>query len=168
MHELNKTKDKSIEKAFKQNLFISVVGIILCMIVLSSTTWAWFTADISSADNTIKSAYCDVAPSVECGGVPVESRDGIYELLGGVQYDFTISASGTADSAYCILRIDGNDYYTVQIPTREPDNCITFSLQFTDATEVEVITRWGTSSKTERAIHDGILYIDLTDSAPTP
>ena len=169
MHESNKTKDKSIEKAFKQNILISVVGIILCMILLSSTTWAWFTASISSDDNTIKSAYCNVTVGAERDGVSVESSDGVYQLLGGVRYDFRISADGTADSAYCIFRINGKDYYTAQIPTAEPDNYMTFSLQFTTATDVEVITRWGTSSKTERAFYDGGCYIDITAlTVPAP
>ena len=165
MHESNKTYDKSIEKAFKQNMIISVLSIIVCMIVLSSTTWAWFTADISSEDNVITSAYCSVNVDVQCDGEHVDSVGGIYSLVAGATYDFKISASGTAGTAYCIFRIDCDDYYTAQIPTAEPDNFITFTLQFTTPTDVEVITRWGTSSKSERALLDGVAYLDLTEAA---
>ena len=164
MHEEAKAKDKSVEKAFKQNMMISVLGIILCMVILCSTTWAWFTANVSSSDNTIKSAYCTVTVLVESEGEAALPTNDVYTLTAGKSYIFTLSATGTAGSAYCILSIDGNDYYTAQIPTAEPGNFITFTLQFTGDTEVEVITRWGTSSKSERAFYNGITYIDLVEA----
>ena len=164
MHESNKVNDKITEKAFRQNMMISVIGVILCIIILCSTTWAWYTAGISSVDNTIKSAYCNVSVTVEGDGGALEPTDGAYTLLAGGAYEFKIYATGTAGSAYCILNIDGNDYYTAQIPTAEPGNFITFTLQFSGDTEVEVITRWGTSSKTERAFYNGAFYIDFVES----
>ena len=164
MHEPNKTKDKVTEKALLQNIIISVAGIILCMIVLCSTTWAWFTANVSSSDNTIQSAYCTVTVLVDSEGDNILPTNDVYTLTAGKSYEFTLSAAGTAGSAYCIIRIGDNDYYTAQIPTTEPDNYITFTLEFSADTSLEVITRWGTSSKTERAFYNGITYIDLVEA----
>jgi hypothetical protein len=70
------------------------------------------------------------------------------------------------------LKIDGREYYTVQIPTSASRNQISFTLQFdADTTELEIITRWGTSSKpvSERSFEDGGKYLNLAkvDSLPT-
>ena len=165
MHESNKVNDKITEKAFRQNMIISVIGVLLCIIILCSTTWAWFTAGISSKDNTITSAYCNVSVYVEGDDGELLPTDGRYTLLAGGAYEFKIYSSGTAGSAYCIFKIDDGEYYTEQISTAEPNNFITFTLQFTSDTEVEVVTRWGTSSKDERAFYNGAFYIDFVESA---
>lgn len=139
-------KDEKItEKAFSQSLIISVVSILLCLVALCSVTWAWFSSEISSSSSDIKSAYCDVNVTVVSEDSKLESIGGKYSFLKDKAYKIQISATGTAETAYCILKIDGVDYYTAQIPTQTIDNYIVFTLQFeAEVTEVEIITRWGT------------------------
>ena len=72
-------KIKLTEKAFKQSITISIIGILLCMVALCSVTWAWFSAEISSSSNDITSAYCDVTVSVKNNDTAiVPSSDGKY------------------------------------------------------------------------------------------
>lgn len=140
-------KTKLTEKAFKQSITISIIGILLCMAALCSVTWAWFSTEISSSPNDIKSAYCDVTVSVVNENSALDPIDGKYNFLKDKAYKIQITATGSAETAYCILKIDDVDYYTAQIPTQTIDNYIVFTLQFeAEVTEVEVITRWGTSS----------------------
>lgn len=141
---LNSKEEKITEKAFKQSFTISIIGILLCMVALCSVTWAWFSSEISSSSSDIKSAYCDVNVTVVSEDSKLESIGGKYSFLKDKAYKVQISATGTAETAYCILKIDGVDYYTAQIPTQ---TSIEFTLQFdAEATEVEIITRWGISS----------------------
>ena len=156
-------KEKLTEKAFKQSIAISVLGIVLCMVVLCSATWAWFSTGVSSPANNIKSAYCDIIVSVINENAALDAQEGKYTLAKDKAYEVKINATGTAETAYCILKIGGNEYYTVQIPTQTAVNHISFTLQFTaEAIEIEIITRWGTSSKpeAERTFENGGLYLD--------
>lgn len=133
------------EKAFKQSITISVIGILLCMVALCSVTWAWFSAEISSSSNDITSAYCDVTVSVKNNDTAiVPSSDGKYTFEKDTPYKITITVEGNAKTAYCVLNVDGTNYYTDQISIGES---IAFTLQFgADTTEVEIIRCWGTSS----------------------
>ena len=137
-------QEKLTEKAFTQSIAVSVISILVCVVALCSVTWAWFSSEISSPSSDIKSAYCDVNVTVVSEDSKLESIGGKYSFLKDKAYKIQISATGTAETAYCILKIDGVDYYTAQIPTQ---TSIEFTLQFdAEATEVEIITRWGISS----------------------
>lgn len=167
-------KEALTEKAFKQSIAVSVFCIVLCMVALCSVTWAWFSAEITSGTSNIKPAYCDVDASVTGEGTELISIDGKYTLEKNKPYEIHITAEGTASSAYCILKIGGQEYYTAQIPIPNDNspNQISFTLQFdADTTELEIITRWGTSSKSasERSFEDGGKYLNLArvDSLPT-
>lgn len=167
-----KDKGTVTEKTFRQSIIISVFGLLLSMIALCSTTWAWFVADISSPANKIQSAFCDITVSVSNENSPIEAQNGRYFLEKGKSYKFKIAAAGTAESAYCILKINDTAYYTSQFPVlpveREyvsPEDAFWFTLEFTESTEIEVITRWGTSGKTERAIGNRKHYKDLKEAS---
>ena len=164
-------KEKITENAFKQSIAISIFGIILCMIALCSATWAWFSVDISSSENNIQSAYCNVTVIVKSGDNEVVDSNGKYTFEKDKDYVVTIEAEGSAESAYCIFVIDGKQYYTAQISTLSGKNSMTFTLKFTADTQVEIITRWGSSSKpeAERLFINGGYYLDLerVESLPT-
>lgn len=141
---LNSKEEKITDKAFKQSITISIIGILLCMVALCSVTWAWFSTEISSSSSDIKSAYCDVTVSVMNEGSKLDPIDGKYSFAKDKAYKIHITATGSAETAYCILKIDGELYYTAQIPTHTAMN---FTLQFdAEVTDVEIITRWGISS----------------------
>lgn len=189
VNSLNRLKDfvrscrvpkegKVSDRTFLHSITVSIFSILLCMVMLSSVTWAWFSEDVSSNANTVQSASCEVDVSVTY--VTVEdgsatktldrNEDGVYKFAARQVYTVTLTASGTASTAYCKFLVGGQPYYTAQIPTKASQNedgtivpnSISFTLQFTNATEVEIITRWGSCSvpAEERAFVDKGTYVD--------
>ena len=165
---LNSKEEKITDKAFKQSITISIIGILLCMVALCSVTWAWFSTEISSSSSDIKSAYCDVTVSVMNEGSKLDPIDGKYSFAKDKAYKIHITATGSAETAYCILKIDGELYYTAQIPTHTAMN---FTLQFdAEVTDVEIIRCWGTSSVPDanRTFINGGLYLNCEATAELP
>ncbi len=167
-------EEKSADKAFNQSFTVSVISILLCIVALCSTSWAWFSGSVTSGGNEISAASCDVQAiftyAVTDGIEELAANaDGTYTLAQGVTYTVTVSAEGTARSSYCILTVDGQHYFTQQVDTAAPNNVISFTLTFTE--EDKVITfspLWGTSSRTERDLHNGGVYTDNDFRTVTP
>ena len=162
-------KDEKItEKAFSQSLIISVVSILLCLVALCSVTWAWFSEDVTSSSNTIKTGNCTVMVSVmnETMEIPLNAT-GTYTFEAGKSYKIIITSTGSVTSSYCKLVIGGQDFYTEQVSTSEPNNTITFALAFDAPTEVEIITRWGTYHipNDARDFYSGKSYTNLVENA---
>ena len=162
-------KDEKItEKAFSQSLIISVVCILLCLVALCSVTWAWFSEDVTSSSNTIKTGDCTVTVSVmnETTEIPLNAT-GTYTFEAGKSYQITITSAGSAESSYCKLVIGGQDFYTEQVSTSEPNNTISFTLAFDAPTEVEIITRWGPYHipNDARDFYSGKSYTNLVENA---
>ena len=101
-------KEILTDRAFKKSITMSVVGIILCMIALCSTTFAWFNASVSSNTNSIQAANCIVTVSVANSGTAEDIANGQYTFKKDTIYDVTVTASGTAKSAYCIFYVKRN------------------------------------------------------------
>lgn len=148
--------EKITEKAFSQNITISVLSILLCVVALCSVTWAWHSENVTSSYNNIQSASCNVSVSVISDNAPVEPTDGKYTFYKDKAYKIKLTATGTAETAYCILNINGNDYYTDQIQITGE---IEFTLQFSDETTIaEILPRWGTSSRATKDFANGLYY----------
>lgn len=167
------TAAQSSDKAFTHSFAVSVISILLCLAALCSTSWAWFSGSVSSANNEIAAASCDVTTTFTYAvtdGVEtlVPNADGTYTLSAGVEYLVKISAEGSARSSYCIFTIGAMRYYTQQIATTEPDNIINFTLTFSDETVIAVSPLWGTSGRTERDLLDGRAYTEVDFQAVTP
>lgn len=154
------------DRAFKQSMTISVVGIILCMIALCSTTFAWFNASVSSNTNSIQASNCIVTVSVANSGAAVEAENGQYTFEKDKIYEIKITASGSAQSVYCILNINDNAYYTEQISLDAGPNTMTFKLKFTSESRAKIVTGWGTASQEARQFKDGLYYVDCVVADP--
>ena len=140
-------QNKLTEKGFTQSITVSVISILLCIIALCSVSWAWFSENVTSSLNTIKTGNCTVTVSVIHDGEefgPNAGTSGMYTFEASESYQITITSTGSAESSYCKLVIGGQDFYTEQVSTSEPNNTISFTLAFDAPTEVEIITRWGT------------------------
>ena len=159
-------KENLTDSSFKQSITMSVVGIILCMIALCSTTFAWFNASVSSNTNSIQAANCIVTVSVANSGAAVEADNGQYTFEKDKIYEIKITASGSAQSVYCILNINGNAYYTEQISLDAGPNTMTFKLKFTSESRAEIVTGWGTASQEVRQFKDGLYYVDYVVTDP--
>lgn len=165
------TKDTTItEKVFSQSILASVMSILLCLVALCSMTYAWFSEDVTSSSNTIKTGNCTVTVSVmneETKIDPKADTSDIYSFEADESYQITISATGSATSSYCVFVIGGKEYYTEQISTRNTDNTISFTLTFDAPTEVEIITRWGTYHipNDARDFYNGKSYTNCEENA---
>ena len=162
-------QEKLTDKVFMQSVTVSIIGILLCIVALCSATWAWFSSDVTSNSNTIKSGSCTVTVSVTNEGTKIDPKvdtTDTYSLEANKSYLIKITSVGTVKSSYCKLMIGGQNYYTEQISTSEP-NTISFTLTFDAPTEVQVITCWGTYSipNDERSFYNGKSYKNLTENA---
>lgn len=134
----------------------SVLGIVLCGMLLSGVSWAWFTASGSSGVSAIQSATYTVSVAIEQDGIsePVAAdENGVYTLRGLERgtYVITITAVGSANTGYCKVELADREYYTQQIGKGS-------SSQFfanINAGDVLTITRqWGTCVDSVEKIDD--------------
>ena len=176
MKEVNKIiysidKEKPTEKAFLRSITVSVLGILLCMIALCSTTWAWYSKNIYSSSNTVYAANCYMLISVQrIDGeslIDVENLDGKYQVDENVEYKISLKAIGSANSAYAIINYNGALYYTEQFkvyPEYFMAEAFTFTLTFSKNTHIEIYSRWGTASYSKRDFYNGETYLDLQEA----
>ena len=158
-------KEKLNEKSVVKSVAISVFVILLCLVSLSSATWAWFNIDIASSANNLQAAYSNVAVSVELDGEASEVTDGKFTFQKQKLYTVTITATGTAEKGYCVLSLGEEKYYTPQLSTTSGKNSITFSLKFTAKTEIEFIPGWGALNPEKISFKQGAYYLDLKESS---
>lgn len=158
-------KTKIYDKAYKtfiQSVLFSVLAIIMCAVSLTGLTWAWFSGDTTSSPNTIKSATCVIDAKVTQGENEITPSElGIYSFENNKEYTVTLTASGTASSGYCKIKIGSNTYYTDQISTDVQENSIQFKLLFSGDTKIELVKCWGIYRDEVRHINNGNEYVDM-------
>ncbi len=160
------SKDEKItEKAFSQSMIISVVSILLCIVMICSMTYAWFTNETSSNSNTLMSGSFDVTISItklndgtatasDVAVTPDPNNIGKYicDLEVGT---YTVTLNLTNESTvkgHCIVTV-GNDTakHTAAIvgekmandENGEQSDPFTFTITVTQPTTVTFEPRWG-------------------------
>lgn len=171
-----KTKDLNADKIFIRNVAISFVGIIICIVMLTASSYAWFTTTIESSNTITSSAYkleievlpdegenvTSLTPTVD------ENGNYTYTLEAEKEYKITVTAlteNTTGKTGYIKLRTDkmaesDTPLYSEQI---DRGDTITFTVGFNEATEITIIEGWGTLSvpEDERDILNGDYYGDI-------
>ncbi len=79
-------------KSTKRALLLSVCSILLCLVMLIGTTFAWFTDTASTAVNTIKSGTLDIV-------LEMKKADGAWESAEGKTLDFVKAANAPENEA---------------------------------------------------------------------
>lgn len=162
--------DNATDKIFLRNVGISIFAILICIVMLTATTFAWFNTTIESTEQITSATYVLKITTTDGSevSIPRIDEDGhlIYTLIGGKTYTVTAVCDAeqtTAKTGYIKLRIGDKTYYSAQIDDGETDNSLTFTLKFDVATELMIIKCWGTSSVPEnnRDITDGGVYDNL-------
>lgn len=162
----NSTDQKLTEKAFLQSITVSIISILVCIVLLCSTTWAWFTESVDSTDNNIKTGTFDVEVAVKQGGtLQIDPVSGFYYLEKNVNYIITIKSIGSS-RAYCKLTIgNGNGYYTDIASNGEVRFALVFTNEYTpvDVIPVKIEAFWGTIVHTAniRMLENDQIYTDL-------
>ena len=78
---------KPADKNLMRLLVPSIVGILICMVCLSGTTWAWFSASVQTGAQTITAANFNVEVAID--PTPVISEGGKYTLTRNTAYTVT-------------------------------------------------------------------------------
>lgn len=143
-------------------LIPSFLGIVLCMICLAGSTWAWFTAGIQSQPQTMTAANYKITVTVDG-----ETVEGSIELEGGTPYSIKLTAGGSAVNfgGYCVIEGGRTPLYTVSI---RPGNSLSFTFIPETTADYTFITKWGEYTG-KATIKDGITVAPgQTDENSTP
>lgn len=149
----NKQKHfRNKEKTFKVQVLVSILGITLSLSFLSVTTWAWFTDVLTVGNLKIQAANYDISVSIkdkESDMEPIILANDImkYTLEPNKNYTITLTANGTATTGFCKVTVEGQDYYTEAISTKEGNNKLTFTIKSITGGEVSFASNWGTHSE---------------------
>lgn len=125
-------KEKSADAGIKRMILTSVLGMLICVVCLAGTTWAWFTAN-SGIDDTDKPLSVETA-QVKVD-VSINNQDKVtvsggneqpieIEITKNENLSVTLAGDGTSTKKYCYVTVDGDRYY-VDLSSSKP---ITFTV----------------------------------------
>ena len=158
MNNFFDSQDKKItDKAFSQNIIISVAGILLSIIMLCSSTYAWFTASVLSDTNKVESGHfsidvTSVVPVVnDVTGDAVTPISGVYNLNEGTYMITLTPTAASTVKGYCLITINGESYRTEIIVNDQTvtetyptsNSPFIFYVKVADSTTLKVDSRWG-------------------------
>ena len=146
MQKQNNNTQKLTEHTFSRLMLSSVLGILLCIVCLCSTTFAWFSDSVPSAHNNIATAAdCLLTVTVSDGTSVLEDIEEGVSLKAGVEYVVTLSLPADTASGYCLIEADGVAYRSDYI-RRHNDSApreLSFILTVGEDKAVTFTTRWG-------------------------
>lgn len=129
---------KVTEKMFSRVLISSVCSILLCMVCLTATSWAWFTASVESTVN-IQTAPVTLKTEVKLGTQTVDAlANGSYSLVPG-QYklELTLERENPKYTAYVLVSFHHTqmqDYFLEFPPDAGKTQAVTVAVGETAAT----------------------------------
>ena len=151
---------KITDKAFARFVATSVFGILVCIVCLCSSTFAWFTATQDSGLNTITSGSFGHEITVEIAGASdgetVDLTDGAEKtctLDRGKSYVVILTpTAATTVKGYCVITIDGVKYNTDTYGAVSEGSLkvLTFTLTLpagNDPAEVTFKPHWGIAAE---------------------
>ena len=155
-------REKINDKVLLTRMIITICVIILCLAVMAITAYAYFTSDVSSNSNTIKTSVFDANVSISSvtkadNDITVQKESlSLYTatLQPNTEYTITIEKTEncTANTGFCIITVDGckEKYHTAQIGSNnDPENnkiIFTLAIDASSAKKVSFLLNWGTSS----------------------
>ena len=131
--------EKLSDKAFARLVLTSILGILVCIICLCSTTYAWFTASVQVNNNTLKAAdACLISVSVYKdgaeGALATVNTENSATLECEGTYTVTLTLSKESASGYLVLTVDGQEYYSDNLQRNDnTDQTLTFTLNVATA-----------------------------------
>ena len=143
--------EKITEKAFSKNIIVSIAGILLSIVMLCSTTYAWFTVGISSGDNKVEAGHFSIDVTVvDEAENTVDPTSGVYNLSAGT-YKITIAPTDATNvKGYCLITANGAEYRTdVIVNSRTATDEYTanspfiFYITVAESTTLKLESRWG-------------------------
>lgn len=155
------------EKVMLTRLTMTITIVIMCLAAMSITAYAYFSYNVTSGFNTIKSANFETSVSIQItdsdgkavdAPKPITTNYKLYKIADlklGEWYTVTVTPTerSTAKTGFIIVTATGCNeiYHTQQLGIDEnvpggktPE--IKFQLMITDTTDVVLEAHWGTSS----------------------
>lgn len=160
------------DKVFFRFLASSVSAIVICLICLCSSTYAWFSVGIRSNSNKITAGQCLLTASVSSDegellltGTAMLEDDRTVLLSGGAVYTVTLTLPKDSASGYLVFTTgtgeSAKNYYSDSIARHAEDSpkTIQFTLTVASDTTVTITPRWGIYSGTPDVKDGGTLHI---------
>lgn len=98
----------------------SVAGLLACVVCLCATSWAWFSASVTAAATTIRTASYTVEISVSPDATVTPVNNGAFKIaLAAGDNTITLTPTGNATKGYCLVEYNGTTYCTDQLVNRE-------------------------------------------------
>lgn len=162
MRKVN-NNEKLTDKVFLRLIATSIVSVILCMAGLCSSTWAWFTGNVSSGSNTIGAGHCTLIVTVsknaasdgaeasalaegvsEDETIVIENFENVTKVLSKGTYTINLKVEeDTNTSGYCVIIVGEKKYYTDYVTSSDSGDK-NFSLDVQDEElSVTFEPRWG-------------------------
>ncbi len=131
-------EEKLSDRIFMTRIWFSVGIIVACLAAMGITAFAFFSGNVTSSSNVIQSASYTIS-------VSGTAEDGTYlcPLISGDIHQFTLTASGTANTGYCKIKIGEQIYHTAQMA---PGESITLTIVAGYGARITFIPQWGTSA----------------------
>ncbi len=125
----------------------SVFAIIVCMLCVVGSSFAWFSTSMSSPTQKIEAANYSISVSVNGEDKTAGT------LLPAGEYELSVTALGSAKVGYCSIKCGDaksfNEYHTVPILTAEGQNILSIKIKLTEQTQLTFTPQWGSSAKDE-------------------
>ena len=156
--------EKLSDKAFARMLLTSVLCVVLCLVCLCSTTYAWFSDSVQGNNNQIQAANaCLLSVSVYKEGAEeavatVDTQNAVKLECEGT-YTVTITLPKESASGYLVLTVGGQEYYSDYLQRNDnTDQTLTFTLNVATVQHVTFTARWG--------IYSGKIHVSDKGSLP--
>lgn len=148
--------EKVKEKVLYTRVGVTVLLILLCVVAVDITAYAFFSCSISSRENTIKTASFAATSTLESDVYATYGADETYYILDNSENEqerffvITIAKSedSTATTGYCKIKVitDYNDYAVQEFYTDQIEESCTIMVHVPagQAAQVAIIPNWGT------------------------
>lgn len=157
MKNIKKISEQGNERrSMKLFLASSAHVIVICVILLGSVSWAWFTQTIDTPDIKVQAAEYGIRAEVSSNGIIVTSGDCcsvtdgdglVLEVEKGKVHDITLTALGSAElyGGYCVVSAGDDLHYTMPIGGKDNLQVISFQVFFKGSGigKIEFLPYWG-------------------------
>ena len=156
LNNQNKAADGLAAKALSRLVLVSMLGMLILVLCLCSTTWAWFSADVSNGSNTLGSgkfalrftvrdqdgAEVTILPAADGSSSCVLSKVGVYTVTLQITEDTTVS------KGYCMITTNECSYKTATV--KQEMGTFSFSLETRENDLTVLLTpAWGTPAEAD-------------------
>lgn len=156
------------ERQAPMRVSVSLLTMLACCAVLCASSLAWFNdAQAASVASIQAASYSLTIAGIDAtiGQTPVAYTLPQKEEGGDNTYTFTITASGTASTGYCEIKVGETVYRTVAITPNEP---LTLTIAADAGIELTFTAVWGTYSTTgDETLYGGETQLSLSENPAT-